>query len=170
MKFRQSEKLGLSTDQTETASQEYKAMPKTIDAPCPRHRELCFTCVNRAMPGILRANMRTSMILRRSKILTHIAAGKSNNWIARNCGHGRVLIRQMRAAFEEDPSQISILRHAIGNPPKLLPDVMERINDLRATNLEMSSAALAQIIGATPRMYLLSHLENIGYGADQRLG
>jgi hypothetical protein len=53
--------------------------------------------------------MPTSMILRRSEILAHIAAGKSNTWIARNFGHGRELIRQIRAALEEDLSQICVL-------------------------------------------------------------
>jgi hypothetical protein len=115
------------------------------------------------MQGILRANMPTSMILRRSEILAHIAAGKSNTWIARNFGHGRELIRQIRAALEEDPNQFYVLGNTIGALTKLLPDVMERINELMAANRAMSSDALAKIIEATPGMY-------IGYGADQGAG
>jgi hypothetical protein len=67
------------------------------------------------------------------------------------------------SAIEEDPSQISILGHTIGAPTKLLPDVMERINELTAANRAMSSDVLAKISEATPGMY-------IGYGADQRAG
>jgi hypothetical protein len=103
------------------------------------------------------------MILRRSEILAHIAGGKSNTSIARNCGHGRDVIRQIRAALEEEPSQISVLFHTIGAPTKLLPDVMERINEPPAANRAMSSNAIPRIIGATPGMY-------IGDGADQRAG
>jgi hypothetical protein len=45
------------------------------------------------------------MILRHSQILTHIAAGKSNKWIARYCGHVRHLIHQIRVPLNADPSQ-----------------------------------------------------------------
>jgi hypothetical protein len=63
--------------------------------------------------------MPTSMILRRSEILAQIAAGKSNKWIARNYGHGRHLIREVRAALAADPSQIYVLDNAFGAPTKL---------------------------------------------------
>jgi hypothetical protein len=81
--------------------------------------------------------MPTSMILRRSEDLADIAAGKSNTWIAQNCAHGGELIREIRAALEGDPRQISVLGHTIGDPPKLLSDVMERINVLTAANPAM---------------------------------
>jgi hypothetical protein len=102
------------------------------------------------MQGILRANVPISMIPRRSEILAYIAAGKSKTWIARNCGHGRDLIHQIRVAVEEDTSQIYALDDSIGAPTKFLPDVMELINELAAANRQISSGVLAQIIGATP--------------------
>jgi hypothetical protein len=53
------------------------------------------------------------MILRPSEIFSHIAAGKSNRWIAWNCGHGLHLIRRIRPALDADPSQLCVLHHAI---------------------------------------------------------
>jgi hypothetical protein len=93
-----------------------------------------------------------SMILRRSEILAQIAAGKSNKWIARNSGHGRHLIREVRATLATCPSQISILHHALGTPTKLCSEVVDRINTLTASNRGISFAALAEIITATPGM------------------
>jgi hypothetical protein len=96
------------------------------------------------------------MILRRSEILAQIAAGKSNKWIARNYGHGRHLIREVRTALVAYPSQIYVLHHPLGAPTKICSEVLDRINALAASNREMSSAALAEIITATPAMDKLS--------------
>jgi hypothetical protein len=97
-----------------------------------------------------------SMTLRRSEILAQIAAGKSDKWIAWNYGHGRHLIREVRAAHAADPSQIYVLRHALGAPTKLRSEVLDRINTLTVSNREMSSVAIAEIITATPGMDKLS--------------
>jgi hypothetical protein len=83
--------------------------------------------------------MPTNMIFRCLKILAHIAAGKSNKWIAWNYGHGWHLTREARAALATDPNQIYVLHHALGAPTKLRPEVLDRINTLTASNREMSS-------------------------------
>jgi hypothetical protein len=100
--------------------------------------------------------MPTSMILRCSEILAQIAAGKSNKWIARSYGHGRDLIREVRAAFAANPSRTYVIHRALGAPPKLRSEVLDRINTLPVSNREMSSAALAEIITPTPEMDKLS--------------
>jgi hypothetical protein len=37
----------------------------------------------------------------RIRVLTDIAAGRSNNWIATNRSHGRTFIRSIRRAFND---------------------------------------------------------------------
>jgi hypothetical protein len=58
------------------------------------------------MQGFFSSRTRTSTILRRSEILAQIAAGKSNAWITRNSGHGRSLIREIRAALDAVKSSL----------------------------------------------------------------
>jgi hypothetical protein len=58
------------------------------------------------------------MILRRGKILAQMVAGKSNAWIARNYGHGRSLICEIRPALDTEPSRLFVLHHAIGAPKR----------------------------------------------------
>jgi hypothetical protein len=65
------------------------------------------------MQARLRANILTSMILHRLKNLAYIAAGKSNKWIAWNCGHGLHVIRQIQRGPDADSSQIDLLHDAI---------------------------------------------------------
>jgi transposase len=96
------------------------------------------------------------MLLRRSEILAQIAAGKSNKWIAKHCGHGPDLIRRVRASLDEDPTQIFALEHALGAPRKISPGVLGRIAELTASNRRMSSDALARIISAEPEMPTIS--------------
>jgi hypothetical protein len=108
------------------------------------------------------------MILRHSEILAHIAAGKSNKWTTRNYGHKRHLIREVRAALAADPSQIHFLCHALGAPTKLRSEVLDRINTLPTSNRKMSSAAVTEIITATPGMDKLSATSVIR--ARHRLG
>jgi hypothetical protein len=67
--------------------------------------------------------MQASTVACRSEILTHIAKGRSNKWIAKNCHHGRELIREVRATLDADPSEIYRLHRAIGAPKKITPEV-----------------------------------------------
>jgi hypothetical protein len=53
------------------------------------------------------------MILRHSEILAHSAAGKSNQWIAKNCGPGGDQIRQVRATLNPERNQIFVLQRTI---------------------------------------------------------
>jgi hypothetical protein len=87
-----------------------------------------------------------TMILRRSEILAHIAAGKSNRWIAKNCRHGRELISQVRTSLDTDASEIDVLEHPIDAPTKITPEITERIRELTDVNQQMSSDAIARII------------------------
>jgi hypothetical protein len=79
-----------------------------------------------------------------------ISGGKSKKWIARNDGHELYLIHNVRAALAADPSQIYVLHHVLGSPTKLRSRILDRINTLTASNREMSSAAIAEIVPATP--------------------
>jgi hypothetical protein len=90
--------------------------------------------------------MPTSMVQRRLEILALIAAGKSNIWITKHYGHGRPLIRKVRETLARDPSQIDILHHVISAPEKITPAIMVQIDDLIATNCQMPSAGVAQIL------------------------
>jgi hypothetical protein len=90
------------------------------------------------------------MVAYRSEILAQIANGRSNKWIAKNCHHGRELIREMRAALDADPSEICRLHRDIGAPKKITPEVTRRINQLTAANREMPSEAIARIVSETP--------------------
>jgi hypothetical protein len=75
------------------------------------------------MQGFYVANMPASTVARRSEILAQIAKGRSNKWIAKNCHHGRELIREVRAALDADPSEIYRLHHASGAPKKINPEL-----------------------------------------------
>jgi hypothetical protein len=102
------------------------------------------------MQGFSVANMPSSMVARRSKILAQIAKGRSNKWIAKNCHHGPELIREVRAALDADPSEIYRLYHVIGAPKTITPEVTRWIDQLTAANREMPSEAIARIVSETP--------------------
>jgi hypothetical protein len=67
--------------------------------------------------GFFSSKMLKNMILRSSEILAQIATGKSNAWIARNSGHGRSLIREIRAALNADTSTCKTA-HVSTQPPQ----------------------------------------------------
>jgi hypothetical protein len=102
--------------------------------------------------------MPTSMVQRRSEILALIAVGRSNRWIAGHYGHGRSLLRKVRETLARDPSQISVLHHAIGAPKQIVPVVTAKIDDLTAANRPMPSTVVARIITETANMPALSPL------------
>jgi hypothetical protein len=102
------------------------------------------------------ANLPASIVARGSEIFAQIAKEGSNKGIAKNCHHGRELIREVRAALNADPSEIYQLHHAIGAPKKITPEVTRWIDQLTAANREMPSEAIARIVSETPGMPKIS--------------
>jgi hypothetical protein len=60
--------------------------------------------------------------------------------------------------LDSDRSQIVLLQHAISPPIKVITDVTKRINQLIASNRQMSSDTVAQIISAIPEMPKISRM------------
>jgi hypothetical protein len=104
------------------------------------------------MQGFSVANIPVNMVARRSETLAQIAKGRSNKWIAKNCHHGRELIREVRAALDADPSEIYRLHHVIGALKKITPEVTRWIDQLTAANRELPSEAITRIVSETPGM------------------
>jgi hypothetical protein len=78
------------------------------------------------------------------------------NIVANNSHHGRELIREVRAPFDADPSEIYRLHHIIGAPKKITPKITRRIDQLTAANREMPSEAITRIISETLGMPKIS--------------
>jgi hypothetical protein len=98
------------------------------------------------MQGFSVANMPASMVVRRSEILAQIA---------KNCHHGRELIREVPSMPPRAKSTSLIMRLA---PRKITPEVTRRIDQLTTTNREMPSEAIARIVSETPGMPKIAFL------------
>jgi hypothetical protein len=83
-------------------------------------------------------------IAKRSEVLAHIAAGRSNKWGAKDCHHGRTLIRSIREAFDRNPSETFSSVHALGAPKKITLDVTARIDEIMRANRKNSPESVVE--------------------------
>jgi hypothetical protein len=104
----------------------------------------------------LTAPLPPNTIAKRSEILAHITAGRSNKSIAKHCHHGRTLIRSIREALDRNLSEIFSSVHPLGAPKKITPEVTARIDEITSANRKMSSESVAQIIRGTEGMPKIS--------------
>jgi hypothetical protein len=89
-------------------------------------------------------------------VLSDIAALRPDKWIATHCHHGRALIMTIRQKLSPDAPSIFQIKHDLGAPKKVTPEVMFQVKELTHANRRMSMAAISQVIKEAPALPSIS--------------
>jgi hypothetical protein len=78
---------------------------------------------------MMELDMSMSIVWLRSEILTYIAKGKNDSWIARETHHGRDLVCEVRRGLDS-PGDLFALKRLLGAPRKVNNDIIPEVGQL----------------------------------------